>query len=395
MVYADHRHVGRNHGDVQLVGLSKFRRFGFGRTGHAGQLLVHAEIILERDGGEGLVLPLDLDAFLGFDRLVQSVAPAASRHEASGELVDDDHLAVLDHVFAVVQVQHVRAQALLHVMVYLDDGGVEKILHIEQLFDFGYALFGERHAAMLFIDRVVAGGPLLAGLLAFMNLTFLQARDDAVDLVILVGGFLAGTGDDKRRARFVDQDGIDFVDDGVMVPALNAIVDAELHVVAEIVESVLVVGSVGDVAVVADLPLLVVEVMHDHADGQSQEFVNAAHPFGVALGQVVVDGDHVDSLSGEGIQIHGQSGDQRLTFAGFHLRDFALMQHDAADQLLIEVAHVQNAPAGLAHDGERFHQQVVERGSLGQFFFEFDGFGGEVDVGKLLDLRLERVDRHD
>ncbi len=132
--------------------------------------------------------------------------------------------------------------------------------------------------------------------------------------------------------------------------------------------------------------------MHNHADGQSQEFVNTAHPFGVAFGQVVVDGDHVDALSGEGIQIDRQSCDEGLTFTGLHFRDLALMQDDAADQLLVEVAHVQNAPAGLAHDGERFHQQVVERRSLGQFFFEFDGFGGQVDVGKLLHLRLERID---
>jgi hypothetical protein len=36
-----------------------------------------------------------------------------------------------------------------------------------------------------------------------------------VDLVILVGRFLAGPGDDQRRAGFVNQDGIDFIDDGV------------------------------------------------------------------------------------------------------------------------------------------------------------------------------------
>jgi hypothetical protein len=39
-----------------------------------------------------------------------------------------------------------------------------------------------------------------------------------VGLVVLVGRFLAGTGDDERRARFVDQDGIHFVDDGEVVP---------------------------------------------------------------------------------------------------------------------------------------------------------------------------------
>jgi hypothetical protein len=61
-----------------------------------------------------------------------------------------------------------------------------------------------------------------------------------------------------------------------------------------------------------------------------------AHPLGVAAGQVVVDGDHVDALAGERVQIHGQRGDQRLAFAGLHLRDFAAMQDDAADQLHVE-----------------------------------------------------------
>ena len=75
-------------------------RFGFRRSGHARQLLVHAEVVLEGDRGERLVFLLDPQAFLGFNRLVQTVAPAASRHEASGEFIDDDDLAVLDHVLA-------------------------------------------------------------------------------------------------------------------------------------------------------------------------------------------------------------------------------------------------------------------------------------------------------
>ena len=68
--------------DVELVDLLELGRFRFGRTGHAGQLLVHAEVVLEGDGGERLILALDLDAFLGFDGLVQTVA--SSGGPASG-----------------------------------------------------------------------------------------------------------------------------------------------------------------------------------------------------------------------------------------------------------------------------------------------------------------------
>jgi len=41
--------------------------------------------------------------------------------------------------------------------------------------------------------------------------------------------------------------------------------------------------------------LLVIEAVHDDADGEAEETVDLAHPLGVALGQIVVDGDNVDT----------------------------------------------------------------------------------------------------
>ena len=90
ILLANHGAIGRNHGHVELVDLLELGRFCFRGTRHAGQFLVHAEVILERDGGERLIFPLDLHAFLRFHRLVQSIAPAPSRHQAAGELIDDD-----------------------------------------------------------------------------------------------------------------------------------------------------------------------------------------------------------------------------------------------------------------------------------------------------------------
>ena len=87
---AEHRLVGGDDDDFELVDLLEFGGFGFGRAGHAAELLVEAEVVLEGDGGEGLVFLADVDAFLGFDGLVQSVGPAAAGHQAAGEGVDDD-----------------------------------------------------------------------------------------------------------------------------------------------------------------------------------------------------------------------------------------------------------------------------------------------------------------
>ena len=117
--------------------------------------------------------------------------------------------------------QHVRLQALLHVMVDLHVDGFIQIAEAQELFDLDRAFFGEPHAAMSFIDRVIAGGVFLAGLLTVDHLAADQARDDAIDLVVFIRRFLARPGDDQRRARLVDQDRIDFVDDREVMLALR------------------------------------------------------------------------------------------------------------------------------------------------------------------------------
>ncbi len=85
-------------------------------AGHAGELLVEAEVVLEGDGGQRLVLGLDLHLLLGLERLVQALGVAAARHHAAGELVDDHHLAVADDVVLVALEQRVRAQGLVDVV---------------------------------------------------------------------------------------------------------------------------------------------------------------------------------------------------------------------------------------------------------------------------------------
>ena len=50
-IFADHRLVRRNDRDLEFIDLEKLRLFRFGRAGHTGQLVVHAEVVLDRDRG--------------------------------------------------------------------------------------------------------------------------------------------------------------------------------------------------------------------------------------------------------------------------------------------------------------------------------------------------------
>ena len=72
-VVADHGAVGGDGHHVQPVGGHQLAGLGLGGAGHAGQALVEAVVVLEGDGGQGLVLLLDGHPLLGLHRLVDAV----------------------------------------------------------------------------------------------------------------------------------------------------------------------------------------------------------------------------------------------------------------------------------------------------------------------------------
>ena len=85
----------------------------------------------------------DLHAFLGFDGLVQAVGPAAAGHQAAGELVDDDDLAVLDDVLDVALVERMRLDGGFDVVLQVPVFGVGDVADAEQLLDLFPALVGD------------------------------------------------------------------------------------------------------------------------------------------------------------------------------------------------------------------------------------------------------------
>ena len=132
--------------------------------------------------------------------------------------------------------------------------------------------------------------------------------------------------------------------------------------------------------------------MDDKTHGEAQEAVDFAHPLAVALGQIVVDGDDVHAFAGESVEVSGEGGHQSLAFAGLHLSDAALMQHDAADELHPIGTHAQHAVGGLPHGGESLGQNVVGGLATTQALLELGGLGLQLGVGEGFVLLLQRLD---
>ena len=76
---APQRPVRRDDDDVEVVDLRELLGLGVRRAGHAGQLLVLAEVVLEGDGRERLVLALDLVTFFP-----SPPPPGAARRSSGG-----------------------------------------------------------------------------------------------------------------------------------------------------------------------------------------------------------------------------------------------------------------------------------------------------------------------
>ena len=402
LVFAPARAVRRHHHGLQAVDLLEFVGFGVGRAGHAGELAVETEIVLERDRSHGLVFRLDLDALFRLHGLMQALAPAPARHQTARELVDDHDLAVLHHVMLVAVEQVVGAQGRVQVVHQRDVGRVVERGALRDQAQAGQdalgalvALLGQEDLAAFLVEREVARlGDALAGARIFFAFLALQQRCHLVDGDVEVGMVFGLAADDQRRARLVDQDRIDLVDDGVVEAALDPVRRLVDHVVAQVVKAVLVVRAVGDVGAVGRLLGLALHVRQVDADRQTQEVVELAHPDRVAIGEVVVDRHHVHALAAQGIEVDRHGGGQGLAFAGSHFRNLAMVQGHAAEQLHIEMAHLHDALGALAHDGERFRQQGVQRLALRNPVLELLRLAAQGFVRQLLEPGFQRIDAH-
>ena len=166
-----------------------------------------------------------------------------------------------------------------------------------------------------------------------------HVRLELVELVaVSVGGWARN---DQRSTCVVDQNGVYLIHNGEVVATLHQFLWEAGHVVPQVIKTKFVVGAEGDVCGVGlaagvGVGLVFVDAIHREA----VELVEGTHPFGVALGQVVVHGDKVHAKAREGVEVNGQGGHQGLSFSRGHLCDAAQVKDRAANHLHVVVHHV-------------------------------------------------------
>ena len=309
---------------------------------------------------------------------MEAVGIAASLHQTARELVHDDDFVTPHHIVTVTLHDGLGPKGCGEAVGKLDVFRGIEIGNAQHLLDFGNGAVSRSHSLLLFIHGVVRA--------------LFQAGHSFGHNGVHIRGFLAGAGNNQRRTGLIHQNGVHLIHDGKIQLPLHHLVLLDNHVVAEVVEAELVIGTESHVAAIGVLSLGEIHIMGNKAYGEAQEFIKMAHPLAVALGQVVVHRNHVHTLAGEGIQVHRQGCHQGLAFTGAHFGNAALVEAHAADELHIKVAHAQDAAGSLAGHRKGLGQDIVQGLTVGQPLLELSSAASELVISKVLHLRLQGID---
>ena len=234
--------VGGNLEDIQFVNFGKFFSFGFGCAGHTAELFIHAEVVLDGNGGVGHVLRLHADAFFSLYRLMQALGPAAARHEPTGELINNDDLTGLNNVIFVAAEEVLGFERLLQITPQARLFGVNIFRAVgvtqgdaQDFFDMRFADFSQNGVAVTFVDLDIFGaqGPHH---LSHLDIPFRVIR--------------GGAGNNQGGSGFIYEDIIHFVHDGKVVIALHALRQAHGQVVTQEIKAKFAVRAVDDICLV-------------------------------------------------------------------------------------------------------------------------------------------------
>ena len=122
---------------------------------------------------------------------------------------------------------------------------------------------------------------------------------------------------------------------------LHEVFGTDGHIIAQVVEAKFIVRTKGNVGTIGTTTSFAVgTVLVDAVDTKTVEHIERPHPFGVTLGQVVVDRHHVNTVARKSIEEDRKGGHKGLSFTRCHFGNLAFVENHATEQLNIVVNHV-------------------------------------------------------
>ena len=358
--------VRRNPNDRQSVDRFEFLRRCNGSTCHTSLLLILIEEILERDRRHCLCLALNINMFLGLQSLMQAIRKTPAFHDTTCKTVHQHHSAVFDHVIPVTLIQRMCLQSHLHMMTEHQMLRIGIILQVQDLLDLPDTPVRQVHAAVLFIDHIIAG--LLSSIagqriqLADLTRTgaALQLLHQVITLPVKLQSRAFHTRNNQRRPGLVDQYRIDFVHDRIKKTPLHAALLIHYHVITQIVESQFIVRHIRDIAGICLLTAQRVHPLQNHAHRYTEKPMNPSDIHRITVGQIIINSHNMHAAARQTHQIRRKSCHKGLTLASLHLSNMPLVKGNTAQNLNVIRIQSDRTISCFPDRCKRLRQQLIQ-----------------------------------
>ena len=122
--------------------------------------------------------------------------------------------------------------------------------------------------------------------------------------------------------------------------ALYQVARVGSHVITQVVETKLIVGTEGDVCHICLAALVGVRTMLvDTIYREAVEHIERSHPLRVTLSQVVVHGYYVYTITCQCVEEDRGSTYEGLTLTGSHLCNLTLVENNTTEELYVVMDH--------------------------------------------------------
>ena len=130
----------------------------------------------------------------------------------------------------------------------------------------------------------------------FFKNVFCDAREFTVPTVRFTCSW---SRDNKGGTRLVNQDRIDLINNGKVMPALYLLVNGPSHIVTQVIEAKLVIRTVGNIGFILFTALVRVHRRENHARFHTKEPVDTTHQIRLIFGKVIIHRYHVHTFATE------------------------------------------------------------------------------------------------
>ena len=129
------RAIRRNNLNRNVINLTELCILGHCGTSHTRELVVHEEVILERNSCQSLILFTHLNVLFCLDCLVKTLRIATAFHNTTSELINNLYFTVNDNILLVTMEHVLSLQCLLQVIYQLTGLIVVDVVNVKSALD--------------------------------------------------------------------------------------------------------------------------------------------------------------------------------------------------------------------------------------------------------------------